>query len=53
MVLNQGVRAISFPKKIHIKPGIMLIETVLSGDPLYLKVGAILQQILVMCHEHP
>jgi hypothetical protein len=31
-VLNQGIRAISYKKK-HAKPGTMLIETVLFGDP--------------------
>ena len=35
-VLNQGIRSVLFPfKKIRVKPGTVLIETVLSGDPLY------------------
>ena len=33
-VLNQGIHAISF-QKIGVKLGTVLIETVLSGDPLY------------------
>ena len=34
-MLYKGIRAISFQKKIRFKPGTVLIETVLSGDPLY------------------
>ena len=34
-VLNRGIRAIS-RAKTRVKPGTMLIETVLSGDSLYL-----------------
>ena len=48
VMLNRGIRAISFRKK-RVKPGTVLIETVLSRDYLYYKLGDYRADLLLLC----